>query len=749
MRTPTKTDAEKMDVNPSNTHTIADGCGSPPSIWKSIDIVGSPRLTGLLGALSLYESKPFTLDCSITTAVFDLETELDEMERSLDPNAQEKGDGSSSSTAVARLGVSSRQPNNLFIPLWTTQDRPSIGLSPFPANAADVKSPRYGFSSPDKLPRLSEAECMAKMPNWRKMTLTGILDLANSMWRIAHNYYELRDIRSALIWYRRIIRLKRQKRARQLRPTEIIDACLSVIICLRSQGACAEAQDLHRSLHGKILVLFPDDEIAINSRDTQAWLLRDFGDLEQEEQIRRELLQIQLSKFGPTSRRGEDAMCTLARCLAQRKAFTQSEHLIRTALQIQSQLLGHRLSKKNDLIEFFDRHVDLTTVLNRTDRYLDAEQILRYINKEFPDLTASGDGRSFNYYFELAETLRLQGRSAESEKIYQELLHHQGASLDPGRRANTLLQLAIISEQTDRGSEASAWYKTRFDLYVETYGLEHRYSLESCMDLGYCYKRQRLFDEAILHFEQMISKIDLVREEGDDTLNVNVEKIRGWIVKAGTERCKANGFNYADKEQFDEAILHFQQHIERLVEAQSSSGASHVCDAAENGIEHMKRCISYVLVRQGMASCQRAGFSYVDQGQFNEAILYYQQAITKFTEAQSIEPDKNLYSGCVESLQRWMSTACAHKYLRSLWEIGQGHANDGHYDQAVQSFRQAIDEIDLTQENLSHDPKECIEILKYWIHYTEQWKAESYKERGSENAFEEPGQNVEMEEGEA
>lgn len=64
-------------------------------------------------------------------------------------------------------------------------------------------------------------------------------------------------------------------------------------------------------------------------------------------------------------------------------------------------------------------------------------------------------------------------------------------------------------------------------------------------------------------------------------------------------------------------------------------------------------------------------------------------------------------------------------------------------------YRVYENEIDLTQENLSHDPKECIEILNYWIHYTEQWKAESYKERGSENAFEEPGQNVEMEEGEA
>ena len=738
-----------MDVDSIDSRTTADDYGSSLSIWETVNIVESPRLTGLFGALSVFECEPFCLDCSNTTGPFDLQAELDQMERSLDSKAQDEDNGSSPSGAIVRLDSPIRKPKTLFVPTWTTQDGPSIGLSPFPTPTAKSNSPSHDFASPDTVPQLSEAECMAKMPKWNKMTPAGILDLADSMESIAEDYHNHQDYHSALLWYRRVIRLKKQKRARQLRPIETISACLNVIICLRSQGAYAEAQNLHRSLHEKISVLFPDDEVAISSRDTQAWLLGDFGDLEEEEAIRRNILQIQLSKFGPTSRQGLDAMRTLGSCLTRRKAFSQSEHLIRTVIQLESQLFGHRVSEEIHLRNSLIQQVDLAAVLNGTDRYLEAEQLFGYINKVFPNLTAMEDRRSDLYHLELAETLRLQGCLAESEKIYQDFLHHHGASLDPGRRAAIMQRLAMISEQTDRGSEAVAWQKTTFDLNVKAYGLEHRYSLASCMDLGNCYARQGLFDEAMLHFEQMISKIDLARKEGDDVPNVNVEKIRNWMMEVSTDRCKATGFGYAHKGMFDDAILHFQQHIEKLVRTQMDSCSFSDSHAAEKCIEYMKRCISYVLVRQDMASCQRAGFSYVDQGQFDEAILYYQQATTKVTEAQSTEPDKNMYSVYVENLQAWMSTAYAHKYLRSFREIGQGYADQGHFDQAVQYFRQAIDEIDLTQENLSHDPKECIEILKYWIHYTEQWKAESYKERGSENAFEEPGQNVEMEEGEA
>lgn len=588
MRTSTETDAEKMDVNPSNTHTIADGCASSGSIWEAVNIVGSPRLTGLFGALSLYESEPFSLECPVTTGVFDLETELNEMERSQDSTAQGKNNGTSPSTALARLDFSSGEPKFLFMPTWITQDGPSIGLSPFPTPSAKSTSPNYDFSSPDKLTQISEAECIAKMRILSKITPGEIFDLADSMESIATYHYFLRDFQSALLWYRRIIRLKKQKRARQLKPIETIHAWLSVINCLRAQGAYGEAQNIHRGLHEKILVLFPDDEIVTRSRDTQAWLLGDFGNLEEEEAIRRNILQIQLSQFGPTSRQGVDAMCMLSLCLTGRRAFSQSEHLIRTALQLQSRLLRPGSSKKFDLMNVFDRHIELARVLNMANRYLEAEHLLRYINKVFPDLTAIQERRSSMYNFQLAENLRLQGRLAESEKIYQDLLHHQGASLNPGRRSHVMRGLAMISKETGRGSEAAAWYKTTFDLNIKAYGLEHRYSLASCMDLGYCYARQGLFDEAMLHFEQMISKIDLARKEGDDVPNVNVEKIRNWIMEVSTDRCKATGFGYAHKGMFDDAILHFQQHIEKLVRTQMDSCSFSDSHAAKKCIEYMK-----------------------------------------------------------------------------------------------------------------------------------------------------------------
>ena len=856
-----------MDVDSADSRTTAADCGGFFSIWETVNIVGSPLLTGLFGALSLYECEPFSLDCSNTTGPCDVQAEMDEIERSLDSKALEEDKGSSTLGTIVRLDSSIPRPKTSFVPTWTFQDGPSIGLSPFPTPTARSNSAIYDFASPDKLLQLSEAECMAKMPEWRKMTPAGILDLAHRMWRIAHNYYQLHDFQSALIWYRRIIRLKKHKCARQLRPIDTVYACLNVIECLRHRGTYAEAETLHRGVHKKILALFPNDEVAIMSRVTQAFLLGDFGDFEEEESIRREILQIQLSKFGPTSRKGLEAMRTLGSCLTQRKAFSQSEHLICTALQLQSQIFGHRPPENDDLMDVFVQQIDLARVLNRSGKYLEAEKLLRYIGKVIPDLISIKDKRTFFYHFELAETLRIQGRFGESKKIYQDLLDHHGASLDPHNRAAIMQRLAIILEQSGRGSEAAALYKTSFDLRVEADGLEHKYPLQGCVDLGSCYVRQGLFDEAVSHYEQTISKIELLHKEGDNFLSENVEKMRGWIVEVNTDRCKANGFKYADREQFDEAILHLQHHIDKLVEIQMNHGMGPVHEAAAKGvkrvrrwisrmemkqckavgfgladkglfidamlyfqqhiemltvthidiaagdvgessaksIERIKRWISTVtmnrykatgfdyaseglfdeaiahfhraetelteaqnpgseidpasntksivrvrgwissVVDQEMTKWKATGFGYVDQGLFDQAVLHYQQAMEKVSKAKLVDSSINVYYGCEERIQRWMSKAYALKSLGSCLEIGIGFADEGNFDKSLQHFQQAMDEIDMDQEYEIHYRTECIKVLQHHIQEVEKWRAESVEERASEPASGDSGQDVEME----
>ncbi|CZT41201.1 uncharacterized protein RSE6_00917 [Rhynchosporium secalis] len=114
--------------------------------------------------------------------------------------------------------------------------------------------------------------------------------------------------------------------------------------------------------------------------------------------------------------------------------------------------------------------------------------------------TRGSDG----YYYELADTRRLQGRLAEREHILQDLLRHQEAFLDSNRRVDIMSRLRDIAQDKGRKREAASW----------------------CKDLGFCYSRQGLFDEAISHFEMAISKIERLRKENDDSLDLSTESIK-------------------------------------------------------------------------------------------------------------------------------------------------------------------------------------------------------------------------------
>ncbi|XMA07324.1 hypothetical protein WAI453_000115 [Rhynchosporium graminicola] len=174
-------------------------------------------------------------------------------------------------------------------------------------------------------------------------------------------------------------------------------------------------------------------------------------------------------------------------------------------------------------------------------------------------------------------------------------------------------RLRDIAQDKGRKREAASWYAKCYVLNVETLGPGHKYSMSRCTDLGFCYSRQGLFDEAISHFEMAISKIERVRKENDDSLNLSVGKIRSWITTVKTDKCRATGFGYADQGCFDEATTHFEQAVSelRLHVGEENSPA--------NKIERrIRRWIATV----GTDKCKAIAFSYADQGSFDEAIPY-------------------------------------------------------------------------------------------------------------------------------
>ncbi|KAH6713411.1 hypothetical protein BKA61DRAFT_675654 [Leptodontidium sp. MPI-SDFR-AT-0119] len=289
---------------------------------------------------------------------------------------------------------------------------------------------------------------------------------------------------------------------------------------------------------------------------------------------------------------------------------------------------------------------------------------------------------SFKYHYELGYTGILQGRLDESEKILQHLLQRQENFLTPSKRTDLMSKLAEIAEKTSRMREAASWYEKRYILRTGIFGIEHRYSLESCRDLGHCYADQGLFQEAIIHFQQAEAKLARARREDNE-----------------------------DEHRFSKSI------------------------------EKIQRWTSYV-VDDSMANCEKLGFDHVERGLFDEAILHFQEAIGRFSNTMCDANSTGAYDGCIEKLQSWLSTTYAQKSLQTCWDIGRGFADGGHFDKAILHFQHTIDRTGHTEGNGTHDPDECIEILQHWIQQLEQEKAEFLDGNTSVDLSDDSGQDI-------
>ncbi|KAH9217757.1 hypothetical protein DL95DRAFT_521876 [Leptodontidium sp. 2 PMI_412] len=672
---------EEMDIDPKAQHVAIDVTADFFNPWAVVDVVGSPQLTGLIGALAICECDSLSLDLS--PGAPNPEEAFESMEETGEPNAAKVVSCSSTSTEIVSFEPSTRKKTFPTIPKWVTQNKPHIGISPFPTSAAHAQSPSYDLFASKRPPRLSESECKAKMRRLSKTKPADVLALVDDMWSIACRYYSRRDYRAAESWYRRIVTAKLH--VRHLRQHETLEACLKVVACIDYQGRYAEARAIHQDLHEKILRLFksnPDHELTVTSRERLARIFSSFGEREQGEAIRRELLQLALNKYGLFNRRCLFAMHRVASCLRRTRRYSQAEQLYHTILHIKNQLLGYSPSHDTHKMGHFKDEMMIVKVLNRTARYSEAEILLRHIQERHPDSIAVERETSFKYHCELGYTRILQGRLDESEKILRRLLQRQENFLTPSKRADLMSKLAGIAEKTSRMHEAASWYKKKYILEVETYGFKHKYSLESCGDLGKCYADQGLFQEAIIHFQQAEAQLARARGEGNE-----------------------------DEHGFSKSI------------------------------ERIQRWTSYV-VDDSMANWEKLGFDYVERGSFDEAILHFQEAIGRFSNTMDDANSTGAYNGCIGKLNSWLSTTYALKSLQTCWDIGRGFTDGGHFDKAILHFQHAIDRIDHTEENGTHGPDECIEILQYWIRQLEQEKAEFLNDNTSVNSSDDSGQDI-------
>jgi tetratricopeptide (TPR) repeat protein len=507
--------------------------------WKCVDVVGSPGLTRLIGALTIEECQEISfLDLNGSCSNSGQSLSCDPIDLYKPSNISKLRDGSEREPTLDLVRHLLTRNERCMPVSWESNEskdsnrltdisagsilRVEFGISPFPQH---TPRKRHAPSLSCGSPVLPESECMKLL---RGKTPTEIPNLMKSLWCIARKSYSAGQFSAAESWYRRIVTANQQNL--EVQPCETFEACLWVIRSMTQQGKCSEALELHEGLHAKILSLFNSAHpLCFLSRATRAVTLINVGKSNESQEIRREIVQIYLTTFGTRHPQTLKALRALGFALALMNRYLESEQLLRTALHIQLQEAKNSegdIEKKEEIYKTMTR---LAYILNQVGRYKENRGLLSSTESLVGHKISPENPRDFYHCYEMARAWRLEGRLHDSENMLQELLESQGSTMGRNRRLRTMASLAEVLTLSGRLQEAARWYKEIYLLDINISGIAHKYTLQSCKDLGFCYAQQAQYGQAMLLFEETIENINLNTSEDLELRSSSIDTVQLWI----------------------------------------------------------------------------------------------------------------------------------------------------------------------------------------------------------------------------
>jgi len=316
--------------------------------WLVVDVIGSPGLTGLIGAL--------TVDCCNFIPDVDLSA----------ANSEKVADACecmpSDKDCIAVASKEARNQQYLFkktsssvsfsisnvptyIPSKERQYRipsPFDELRPFPKSVPRRTSVFSENLKTDHLLstsslKMKELECRKKFKVLKTMERPAMIDLVNDMRSIAWRHYELDKYLQSEGWWRRIITVS--LKIPGYGPFNILRACLWVVKNLQLQSRLKEALRLHYAVHSKITnIVGRDHQVAMLSKEVLGQIQQALGDDQSEISIYREIVQICLCCFGTKSRDAVDAIGSLGVALKTCGQYQEAEALLYIFTQLDCEL---------------------------------------------------------------------------------------------------------------------------------------------------------------------------------------------------------------------------------------------------------------------------------------------------------------------------------------------------------------------------------------------------------------------------
>jgi tetratricopeptide (TPR) repeat protein len=500
--------------------------------WLAVDVVGSPGLTGLIGALTL----------DLLEDIPDLDLLMYNSEESEDESSLKTPDEicgiavfskvqnspllfkpapDSVTVRIMPLSKHSAKPRQHYMP------GPLDELYPFPRSASQgrifMESVKTDHLLSSDSMKMKELECRMKFKLLHNMERSAQVDLINDMRSIAWRHYELEQPGLSEQWWRRVITTSLNIPG--YNPSYILRACLWVVDTLRWQCKPKEAFRLHATIHSKILKLVgPDHQLSMLSKEILGLIFRDNGDCKSLLAISRELLQVCLYRFGTRNCDTLEIMHLLAQVLISCGQHEEAQAIVNIHQELDCELSGHTDRTETDNHNSFRLMTQWAYTLFSRQRYKDGANVLVLTERRFSSLMRIEYRPYRNCLRTKATALKLEGKPLESEDLLRTLLTYHDLDI-----CDTMSDLADLLRENGRYEEAISFCEKAFRDEVEVFGIEHKFTWYKCWNLGLCYAHQGRFNDAIIHFQQTKEKVAL-SQEGDHAFRAEyIEDIQGWI----------------------------------------------------------------------------------------------------------------------------------------------------------------------------------------------------------------------------
>jgi tetratricopeptide (TPR) repeat protein len=497
--------------------------------WDSVDVVGSPRLTKLIGALTIEECNIPALDLNIDMPELgDISGKdlLDLCKR--DDSTEEEKNAPTSQPWSASFSVLMK-PSHMFEK--RTQHIWQYELYPFPTSPSPSHAGEFFRSGISGRPKMSDLECRRKLRNLNHLTDAEVIHLVSVMEAEAVRLSDLGYWGGAETWFRRVVTAK--QKVKWYKPQQTLSACESVIECVAMQDRFKEAQQLHKGFHVKIeKVLGVDHDICLRSRAVMATWLGKLDFQVEAESIRRQILQSRLITLGPRHPGTLSALRNLALVLRPLERYREeAQHLSEIAVCFQLEKVCTGDTGKSEQLTIQTMAL-LADDFNTGGRYDESENLWNCAQKLLGNATRRACSQAFEYHCQRARGYRMQKRFDESEKILRGLFRHHEKPMSPTLKLTVIDELTNVLIETSRQREAKVWLKKAYFLLVEVFGPADYYTMFHCVRIGNFLWEQRRHNEARLFFGDVLKLLASGDDEQMESRVKSIQDVNSWMLEA-------------------------------------------------------------------------------------------------------------------------------------------------------------------------------------------------------------------------